>query len=88
MATLTFASKLNADNCFTIPQEAVETLGLPPGDEINVRIETRYEVSLSDGVEQAELHRKASVRFQEAYCPGRETGKPLTLPMKPPGLRK
>lgn len=62
MAAMTFASKLKEDGSFTIPQEAVESLGLHPGDEIQVRIETGddivhnqayYEGKLAEFLEEA-----------------------------------
>jgi bifunctional DNA-binding transcriptional regulator/antitoxin component of YhaV-PrlF toxin-antitoxin module len=78
MAAMTFALKLKEDGSFTIPQEAVETLGLHPGDEIQVRIET------TNGAEpdQAELQRRAALRFEEADRIVREPGKPLTDPLE------
>jgi bifunctional DNA-binding transcriptional regulator/antitoxin component of YhaV-PrlF toxin-antitoxin module len=62
MAALTFASKLNEDGSFTIPQEAVETLGLRPGDEITVRIET-------NGTAPLEAHDQATLqaRFERFF---------------------
>ncbi|HZP81017.1 MAG TPA: AbrB/MazE/SpoVT family DNA-binding domain-containing protein [Chthonomonadaceae bacterium] len=80
MAEVTFASKLNADGSFTIPREAVETLGLHPGDEIRVRIETTKDLSIVEHLDQAELQRKAALRFEEADRLVREPAKPLTDP--------
>ena len=74
MATMTFASKLQADGSFTIPREAVETLGLHPGDEIQVSIETSHGALLN----QSELQRRAALLFEEADQLKREPGKPLT----------
>lgn len=81
MAGMTFASKLKDDGSFTIPQEAVETLGLHPGDEITVRIETNGAAHIG-APDQAELQRRAALRFEEADRLVREPGKPLTDPME------
>jgi bifunctional DNA-binding transcriptional regulator/antitoxin component of YhaV-PrlF toxin-antitoxin module len=40
MATITFASKLKDDGSINIPEQAVEQLGIHPGDEVQVRVET------------------------------------------------
>ncbi len=40
MAGITFAAKLSDDRSLTIPQEAVEKLGIHPGDEIQLNIKT------------------------------------------------
>ena len=81
MATMTFASKLKDDGTFTIPQAAVETLGLHPGDEITVRIETTSDSQIGEP-DQAELHRRAVLCFEEADRLIREPGKPLSDPME------
>jgi len=81
MAAMTFASKLRDDGSFTIPQEAVETLGLHPGDEITVRIETHGAVTIGEP-DQAELQRRAALRFEEADRLAREPGKPLSDPIE------
>jgi bifunctional DNA-binding transcriptional regulator/antitoxin component of YhaV-PrlF toxin-antitoxin module len=81
MAAITFASKLTADGSFMIPQEAVEKLGLHPGDEITVRIETNNPVN-GEMLDQAELHRRALLRFEEADQLVREPGKPLSDPLE------
>ena len=78
MAAMTFASRLQADGSFIIPPEAVETLGLHPGDEIQVRIETPHD-ALPD---QIELQRRAALLFAEADQLKREPGKPLTDPLE------
>lgn len=39
MAAVTFASRLKDDGSLTIPNHAVEELGLHPGDEVHVRVE-------------------------------------------------
>jgi len=75
MAAITFASKLREDGSFTIPPEAVEQLGLHPGDEIQVRIETT-----NGTLDQAELQRRSARLFEEDDRTVREPGKPLTDP--------
>jgi bifunctional DNA-binding transcriptional regulator/antitoxin component of YhaV-PrlF toxin-antitoxin module len=45
MAAITFASRLNEDGSLTIPQNAAEKLGLHPGDEVEVRLETKNGMS-------------------------------------------
>ena len=40
MATATFATVLKPDGSLFVPREAVEDLGLHPGDEVQVRLET------------------------------------------------
>lgn len=77
---MTFASRLNADGSFSLPKEAMETLGLHPGDEITVRIETANGVAASEMPDQAELHRRAALLFEEADRLVREPGKPLSDP--------
>ena len=81
MAGMTFASKLKDDGSFTIPQEAVETLGLHPGDEIIVRIEADGVTPIKEP-DQGELQRRAKRRFEEADRLVREPGKPLSGPME------
>jgi bifunctional DNA-binding transcriptional regulator/antitoxin component of YhaV-PrlF toxin-antitoxin module len=81
MAVMTFASKLKEDGTFTIPQEAVETLGLHPGDEITIRIETMSGPHFGEP-DQAELQRRAALCFEEADRLVREPGKPLSDPME------
>jgi len=81
MATMTFASKLKDDGTFAIPQEAVKTLGLHPGDEITIRIETSG-TGFIEEMDQAELQRRAALRFEEADRLVREPAKPLSDPME------
>ena len=81
MAGLTFAAKLKEDGSLVIPQQAVETLGLHPGDEITVRIETSG-TAASEGPDQAELQRRAALRFAEADLLAREPGPALTDPLE------
>ena len=81
MAVMTFASKLKEDGTFTIPQEAVESLGLHPGDEITIRIETTSGSHFGEP-DQAELQRRAALCFEEADRLAREPGKPLSDPLE------
>ena len=81
MAIMTFASKLKDDGTFAVPDEAVEALGLHPGDEITVRIETTSGRHLGEP-DQAELHRRAALCFEEADRLVREPGKPLSDSME------
>ena len=41
MAAITLAVKTSDDGTLTIPKEAVEELGLHPGDEVEIRLETQ-----------------------------------------------
>lgn len=43
MASINFAAKLNEDGSFVIPEEAIQELGLRPGDEIHIRLDTATE---------------------------------------------
>ena|SRR5437868_13427944 len=81
MAVMTFASKLNDDGTVTIPQEAVESLGLHPGDEITIRIETTSGSHFGEP-DQEELQRRAALCFEEADCVVRKPGKPLSDPLE------
>ena len=78
MAAITFVSNLSEDGSFTIPPEAVKTLGLRPGDEIQVRIESASEASAA----QAELQRRGACLFEEADRTVREPGAALADPLE------
>jgi antitoxin component of MazEF toxin-antitoxin module len=63
VAGVTFASTLKEDGSFIIPEEAVDSLGLHPGDEIRVHIETAglsshnqayYEQKLTELIQEAD----------------------------------
>jgi bifunctional DNA-binding transcriptional regulator/antitoxin component of YhaV-PrlF toxin-antitoxin module len=82
MAAMTFASKLNEDGSVIIPQEALDTLKLHPGDEIKIRIEGANGNSLSDQPDQAALQRKARRLFEAADRVAREPGQQLTDPQE------
>lgn len=81
MAAISFAARFADDGLLTIPQQAVETLKLHPGDEITVRIEVREAKDTGKAV-QTELHRKLERLFEEADNTVREPGKPLTDPFE------
>ena len=81
MEVMTFASKLKEDGTITIPREAVDTLGLHPGDEITIRIETKSGSRFGEP-DQAELQRRAALCFEEADGIVREPGKSLSDPME------
>lgn len=81
MAGISFASRLKEDGSVVIPQEAVETLGLHPGDEISVRIETNG-ASPNAGIDPSELRRRAAIRFAEADILVREPAPPLSDPLE------
>jgi bifunctional DNA-binding transcriptional regulator/antitoxin component of YhaV-PrlF toxin-antitoxin module len=81
MAAMTFASKLKDDGTFTVPQEAVKTLGLHPGDEITIRIETT-DAAYTGEPNQVELQRRAARCFAEADSLVREPGKSLSDPLE------
>ena len=82
MAAITFASRLDENGTFTIPKEAVDGLGLHAGDAILVRIEADLESNIEDAADQAELHRRATVLFEEMDRTVRESGKPLSDPLE------
>lgn len=58
MAAVTFASKLNDDGSLAIPREAVEALGLHPGDDVEVRIEAANGAGQRQELDQGALQAK------------------------------
>jgi hypothetical protein len=42
MAVVSFAAKLKEDGSLPVPRDAVEELGLHPGDEVQVRLEATH----------------------------------------------
>ena len=44
MAAVMFASKLKNDGSLTMPKQAVEELGIQPGDDVQVRVEAANNV--------------------------------------------
>jgi antitoxin component of MazEF toxin-antitoxin module len=65
MAIVTFTSNLKADGSLTIPREAVEELGLHPGDAIKVQIETTNGAGSGADPDQAALQAKFERFFEE-----------------------
>jgi bifunctional DNA-binding transcriptional regulator/antitoxin component of YhaV-PrlF toxin-antitoxin module len=63
MDAVTFASKLRDDGSVAIPKEAVEELGLHPGDELTVRVEPANGTDAID--EQAALQAKFDRFFEK-----------------------
>lgn len=64
MAAVTFASKLTEDGSLRLPREAVEALGLYPGDEIQVSVAVTDEPD-SPGESDGNLLQKKFQRFFE-----------------------
>jgi hypothetical protein len=62
--------------------EAFRMLGLHPGDEIRVRIETANGASSLEAPDQTDLQRRSALLFEEAGRLVREPGKPLTDPLE------
>lgn len=75
MASITFATKLAEDGSFVIPREAIEELGLYPGDEISIRLETTQ-----DAPSQEEYERRITLLLEEAKNLETEPGKPSSDP--------
>ena len=82
MASLTLAAKVEKDGCVIVPVEAVDALGLQPGDDIRIRIEGVGPDTQADDAVQAELHRKLQVLLDEAHKLQREPCKPFTDPLE------
>ena len=53
MPAVTFASKLATDGSVAVPREAVEELGLHPGDEVRVRVEAATGTHDQDSLDSA-----------------------------------
>lgn len=91
MAAITFASRLQEDGSLFIPKEAVDELGLHPGDEVQVQIETPRqnenpsEPTLLERAVQAMSHRtpeqiaEAQARAMRDYPPVRRVPDGKTL---------
>lgn len=56
MATVSFASKLRADGSLAMPREAVDELGLLPGDEVQVQVGVANDINHVSDADQAALH--------------------------------
>ena len=65
MAAITFVSKLKEDSSLTIPREAVEELGLHPGDEVQVQAMTKNGVGQIEESEQGALQAKFERFFDD-----------------------
>jgi antitoxin component of MazEF toxin-antitoxin module len=65
MATITFATKLKSDGSLKIPKEAVNRLGLHPGDEVQVNVETIPNLHTPEEKEQAKLQSQFDTFFAE-----------------------
>lgn len=63
MTTVTFASKLTKDGSLSIPQQAVEELGLRPGDEVQVNVEVINGANLAEEIEQERLQKRFDAFF-------------------------
>jgi antitoxin component of MazEF toxin-antitoxin module len=74
MAAVEFAAKLKEDGSLAVPKEAVEELGLHPGDELQVRIEA------INGTGQPDYDRILAELFAEVEALIPEPGKPLSDP--------
>lgn len=82
MASLSIAAKVTQDGSVTIPQDAVGALGLRPGDDVRIQIETVDMDAEADRALQSELHRKLLQRLEEANTTARQPARPLTDPME------
>ena len=93
MAATIFESRLNADGFLIVPMEAVEELGLRPGDVVQVRIEVANEKETEEQAQSSALdlavhaltHRtpeqiaQAQARALEMYKPRRTVPPGKTL---------
>lgn len=82
MTSLSIAAKVTLDGTVTIPRDAVGALGLQPGDDVRVQIETVDLDSEADGAIQSELHRKLLKRLEDASRTVREPFKALSDPLE------
>ena len=65
MAAITFVSKLKEDASLTIPREAVEELGLRPGDEVQLQVKTKNGTSQIEEPDQDALQAKFDRFFDD-----------------------
>lgn len=65
MATVTFAWKVQEDGSLMIPREAVEELGLHPGDEVQVRLEATNAADAPEEPDQVALQAKFERFFED-----------------------
>jgi AbrB family looped-hinge helix DNA binding protein len=77
LAAIYFASRLQDDGSLTIPKEVAAALGLHPGDEVQLRVDTPDE-----RLDQADYDLLAAELLAEARSVRPEPGKPLTDPQE------
>jgi len=65
MAAITYSAKLNEDGFLVIPKEAFETLGLHPGDEVQIRLEAANGAGPAEEPDQATLQAKFGHFFEQ-----------------------
>jgi len=82
MAGVSFEATLREDGSLTIPGEAIDVLGLHPGDQVRVKVESAHGMLPDDEPDQAVLRARAARRFAEADLLVREPGKPLRDPFE------
>ncbi len=75
MPTVKFASRLKKDGSLRIPQEAVDELGIQPGDEVQVSVQ-----STSDATDQAYYDQAIAELLEQARSLKSEPGKPGLRP--------
>ena len=82
MASLSIEAKVTHDGSVTIPRDAVGALGLRPGDDVRIQIETVPVGPDGEPSVQSELHRRLSQRLEEASQTVRMPSKPFTDPLE------
>jgi len=82
MASLTLAAKVSEVGNVIVPEEAIDALGLRPGDDIRILIEGVATSTEADNALQAELRQKLTSRLEEAHALKREPFKPFTDPLE------
>ena len=82
MAGITFASRLKLDGSVTVPVDAVETLGLRPGDSVRVRVEAVGGLGGAEGADQDDLQARLD-RFFDALDRQAVEGPALTRDCDP-----
>lgn len=86
MGAVTFASKLGPDGTLAVPQQAVEELGIQPGDEVRVSVEAAN----GRGASRSQLSRARSAmahRSPEQVAEAQRRAMDLYRPLRsvPPG---
>ncbi len=79
MAAITITVKASDDGTITLPMQSVESLGLHPGDEVHLSIQTESDTDTISDVDDAETLVEL---FEEAATLVPEPGRPLTDPLK------